>query len=201
MLDTRRWVKQIRPLHPDLVPAKTPRMPDRQKIVTGRTGPKSPLVSALVAVVVAVLGACDGTITGIGRVPRAAETPLPAAPVETVARTSDAGPRPTEISAQHLVVMYKGSTRAPETVKRTREEARARAFEALARIKAGEDFDKVVAAYTDEEGGGARHGDLGSFTHDRMVKAFADAAFALEVGQVSTVIESPFGFHVIRRTE
>jgi hypothetical protein len=192
MLDTGGWVKQIRPLHPARVPAKTPRMPHWRKVRAGGA-----------AVLLAVLG-CDGTITGIGRVPRPAETPLPAAPVETVARSgADGGPasRVTEIAAQHLVVMYKGSMKAPEGVKRTREEARARAFEALARVKAGEDFDKVIAAYTDEEGGAARRGDLGSFTRDRMVKPFSDAAFALEVGQISTVIESPFGFHVIRRTQ
>lgn len=151
---------------------------------------------------VVVLG-CDGTITGINRVPRPAENALPSAPVETVAKSADGGAisRPEEIAAQHLLIMYDGSRSAPKSIKRTREEARARAFEALARIKAGEDFDKVVAAYTEEPGGAARHGDLGRFSHDQMVKPFSDAAFALEVGQVSTVIETPFGFHVIRRTE
>jgi parvulin-like peptidyl-prolyl isomerase len=97
--------------------------------------------------------------------------------------------------------MYDGSRAAPKSIKRTKDEARARAFEALARIKAGESFDQVVAAYTDEPGGAARHGSLGRFSYDQMVKAFSDAAFALEVGQVSTVIETGFGFHVIRRTE
>src|SRR4029078_8885514 len=83
----------------------------------------------------------------------------------------------------------------------TREEARARAFEALTRIKSGQPFDLVVGTYTDEPGGAARKGELGRFTRDKMVKPFSDAAFALDVGQVSTVIESPFGFHVIRRIE
>jgi parvulin-like peptidyl-prolyl isomerase len=151
---------------------------------------------------VVVLG-CDGTITGINRVPRPTENPLPPAPVEAVAKSSDGGvaARPEQVAAQHLLVMYDGSRSAPKSIKRTREEARARAFEALARIKAGEDFDKVVAAYTEEPGGAARHGDLGRFSPDQMVKPFSDAAFALDVGQVSTVIETPFGFHVIRRTE
>jgi NIMA-interacting peptidyl-prolyl cis-trans isomerase 1 len=153
---------------------------------------------------VVVLG-CDGTITGINRVPRPAESPLPPAPVETAAKTSGDGggaaARPEQIAAQHLLIMYEGSRSAPKGTKRTREEARTRAFEALARAKAGEDFEKVVAAYTEEPGGAARHGDLGKFSRDQMVKPFSDAAFALEVGQVSTVIETPFGFHVIRRTE
>ncbi|HEX9294193.1 MAG TPA: peptidylprolyl isomerase [Polyangiaceae bacterium] len=156
----------------------------------------------------ALVGAsCDGTVTGIGRVPRPPETPLPPAPVESVSpRTAAsageaASPETERIVAQHLLVSYAGAKAAPPNIKRTREEARARAHEALELIKKGQDFDKVVTAYTDEPGGAKRHGDLGKFTRDKMVKAFSDAAFALEVGQVSTVIESPFGFHVIRRNE
>jgi hypothetical protein len=160
-------------------------------------------VIALALVVMAAGFGCDGTVTGIGRVPRPPEAQLPPAPVETVEHGGDAGAvtRPAEIAAQHLLVMYEGSRAAPKSIKRTKEEARARANEALQRVKAGESFDQVVAAYTDEPGGAARHGSLGRFSYDQMVRPFSDAAFALEVGQVSTVIETAFGFHVIRRTE
>jgi NIMA-interacting peptidyl-prolyl cis-trans isomerase 1 len=164
---------------------------------------KSPGARAAVFLMLGFLG-CDGTLTGMGRVPRPPETPLPPAPVETVAH-GDGGAAPAakaeQIAAQHLLVMYDGSKAAPKSVKRTREEARARAFEALERIKSGQEFEQVVAAYTDEPGGAARRGELGRFSRDQMVKPFSDAAFALEVGQVSTVVETPFGFHVIRRTE
>jgi hypothetical protein len=156
------------------------------------------------------LAACDGTLTGIGRQPRPPETPLPPAPVETVG-TSKSGKAPAlaseepqekeTIAAQHLLVMYAGSKSSPSKITRKKEEARNRAQEALELIKKGQDFDKVVAVYTDEPGGATRKGDLGRFSRDMMVRAFSDAAFALEVGQVSTVIESPFGFHVIRRTQ
>jgi hypothetical protein len=165
---------------------------------------KVPLVLALLAPF--VVACCDGTLTGIGREPLPPETPLPPAPVETAtprgAGSADPDVDRTEyIVAQHLLVMYEGSKNAPKGIKRTKNEARARAFEALELIKKGQDFDKVVAAYTDEPGGAGKRGDLGRFSRDMMVRAFSDAAFALEVGQISTVIESPFGFHVIRRNQ
>jgi hypothetical protein len=164
-------------------------------------------ICGLVGALVLALAACDGTLTGIGRVPRPPEPALPAAPVETVDPSNPEGSpsakdaQPEEISAQHLLVMYEGSKSAPASIKRTRDEARARAGEALDAAQRGQDFDKVVSTYTDEPGGASRRGRLGRFTRDRMVKAFSDAAFALDVGQISGVIESPFGFHVIRRLE
>ena len=147
------------------------------------------------------LPGCDGTLTGIGRTERAPETPLPPAPAWNATASRGAADEPQEIGARHLLVMFAGSKMAPKSITRTRDQARLRADEALGRIKAGEDFGKVVAAYTDEPGGAEREGRLGRFTRDQMVRAFSDAAFALKKGEVSGVVESPFGFHVIQRTE
>lgn len=159
---------------------------------------------AILLACAAPFAGCDGTIAGIGREPRPPETPLPPAPVETVGASFGEGPasaRPAEIAASHLLVMYAGSKAAPSSIKRTKEQARARAEEALKRARAGEEFGKLVAEYSDEPGAASRGGALGRFSRDMMVKPFADAAFALKVGEVSDVVETAFGFHVIKRTE
>ncbi|MEI8256002.1 MAG: peptidylprolyl isomerase, partial [Deltaproteobacteria bacterium] len=103
--------------------------------------------------------------------------------------------------ASHLLVMYRGSERSPGTITRTRDEARARAQEALTRARRGDDFARLAGEFSDEPGAAARGGDLSRFGHGQMVPAFDQAAFALRVGQVSDLVETPFGFHVIKRTE
>lgn len=105
------------------------------------------------------------------------------------------------VAASHLLVSYKGSLRAQASVTRTKEEAQKRAKEAQKRAAKGEDFEKLVAEYSDEPGAAQRGGKLGKFTRTRMIKEFSDAAFAMKVGAISDVVETKFGFHVIKRTE
>ncbi len=71
------------------------------------------------------------------------------------------------------------------------------AKKAQERVKGGEDFAKV-AKEVSKDPGSADGGDLGFFTKERMVKEFADAAFALKPGEVSAPVKSQFGWHVIR---
>lgn len=70
----------------------------------------------------------------------------------------------------------------------------------LAKLKGGADFTDVVREYSDEPGAAERGGALGEFKRDRMVRSFSDAAFALQPDELSGVVETPFGFHVIMRT-
>ncbi len=109
--------------------------------------------------------------------------------------------QPKQVGARHLLIMHLESIAKPESVTRTREEAKRRAQEALLKIRGGAPFEQVVKEYTDEPGGAERNGDLGTFERGTMVKPFADAAFGLKVGEVSEVVETKYGFHVIKRTE
>jgi len=125
--------------------------------------------------------------------PTAALPPPPAAP-------GSAAARPARISARHVLVMHRGSERAPAGVTRTREEARTRAEEVLRRARAGEDFAQLARTYSDEPGAATSGGDLNEFGPGQMVPPFERAAFALEVNAISDIVETDFGFHVIKRT-
>jgi len=125
---------------------------------------------------------------------QAGNAPAPLNPV-------DISTQPIQIGARHLLVSYKGGLRAAPGIGRSKAEARARAEEAQKRAAAGEDFVALVKQYSDEPGAAERGGDLGKFERSAMVPAFANAAFALKVDEISAVVETQFGFHVIKRTE
>ena len=127
------------------------------------------------------------------------ERPAPVEDTQAAAPESETGP--TEIAARHILISYRGAAHSAPTIVRTKQEALARAQEVLGRLRAGEDFGALAVDFTDEPGGPERQGDLGRFTREKMVKRFADAAFALEPGQYSEPIETQFGFHIIQRTE
>jgi peptidyl-prolyl cis-trans isomerase NIMA-interacting 1 len=117
------------------------------------------------------------------------------------AERAEVSKQPAEIGAKHILVMHVDSQRKPEGVTRTRVEAQKRAQECLLKIRGGADFDAVVQECTDEPGARERSGDLGVFQRNAMVKAFGDVAFSLKVGEISEIVETPYGFHIIKRTE
>ncbi len=65
----------------------------------------------------------------------------------------------------------------------------------------GARFEELVDEYTDEPNAKARGGDLGSFRRGQMVHEFQEAVESLRVGEVSGVVETPFGFHLVLRTK
>jgi peptidyl-prolyl cis-trans isomerase NIMA-interacting 1 len=147
------------------------------------------------------------TFEGPGEPPRVAVSPLASASAagpggeDAAANAAEQAGQPNEIAARHLLVSYQGAMRASPSVTRTKAEAQIRATEALTRAKAGEDFEVLVKEFSDEPGAGDRGGSLGRFGRGMMVPAFEKAAFKLTPGQISDLIETPFGFHVIQRTE
>lgn len=118
-----------------------------------------------------------------------------------IERRADPDSGPTSVGARHILVSYKGAAQAIPGVTRSETEARTLAEQIVRRAKAGEDWNKLAEQYTDEPGSKQTGGDLGRFGHGQMVPSFEKAAFALEVGAISDVVPSPFGFHVIQRYE
>lgn len=73
------------------------------------------------------------------------------------------------------------------------------ALSILERIKKGEKFGKLAKESSIDTGSAKRDGNLGYFTKGMMVKPFEEAAFKLEIGQVSEPVKSEFGYHIIKR--
>lgn len=103
--------------------------------------------------------------------------------------------QPEQVRASHILIrLAEGSS---EEQKKT---ARAKAEDVLAQVKAGGDFAALARQHS-QDGSAAQGGDLNFFQRGQMVPPFEEAAFALQPGQVSGVVESPFGFHIIKVTE
>lgn len=102
---------------------------------------------------------------------------------------------PEQVRASHILI--KPDTTDPNQAKAT---ARAKAESLLKQIKGGADFAELARANSDCPSS-KQGGDLNFFGRGQMVPAFEKAAFALKPGQVSDVVETQFGYHIIKATD
>ena len=99
--------------------------------------------------------------------------------------------RPATVSFRQIVV-------APQPKPAARAAALARAESLLVQLRHGADFETLARRFSNDPGTKDRGGDLGWFRRGMMVQAFDRVAFSLRPGEISNVVESPFGYHIIK---
>lgn len=105
---------------------------------------------------------------------------------------------PESISVSHILIRHKELAR-PDGATISREQACLKALEALEALTSKGDWAEAVDTFSDS--GKSTHGELGKIRREDVTPAFADAAFSLEVDELSYVVETDRGFHVILRTQ
>ncbi len=103
------------------------------------------------------------------------------------------------LKGKHILIRVKGAPMQgiPGKPELTDEEALAKAKEIRRKLVAGGDFAAIAKAESDDQGSGAKGGELGEFKKGMMVMPFEEAAFAAKVGEVSEPVKTPFGYHLI----
>lgn len=104
---------------------------------------------------------------------------------------------PEERRASHILIAVPPNATPEEQAK-----AKAKAEEVLAMVKKDPaSFAELAKKYSQDPGSAAKGGDLGFFTRDAMVKQFSDAAFALKKGDISGLVKTEYGYHIIMVTD
>ena len=99
---------------------------------------------------------------------------------------------------RHVLIRYKGAKRADRRVRRSKAGAREIAEQLHTKLSEGADFERVARKHS-EDASAERGGDIGPQGRGRLALPFEEALFALEPGELSPVVESEYGFHIIQR--
>jgi len=108
-------------------------------------------------------------------------------------KNSDKYKEPEMVKARHILIKVD-----PKADDEAKNKAEAKAKEILARAKKGEDFVKLAEEFSDDSGSKGKGGDLGFFNRGRMVKEFEEVAFKLKPGEISDLVKTKFGYHIIK---
>lgn len=112
-----------------------------------------------------------------------------------ILKVVDEQPRKYQIKARHILASFRQGTgldtnAAFEKIKEVQE-----------RLNEGQAFYDLAIKYSDDEGSAQRGGDLGFFQRRMMVQSFDEAVFNLKVGEISDIVETRFGYHIIQLDE
>ncbi len=110
-------------------------------------------------------------------------------------KVTDEQPRIHQVKARHILASYRNdatvdTAAALEKIKGIQE-----------KLKNGEPFDELAKQYSDDEGSAIRGGDLGAFQRRMMVKPFDEVVFSMNVGEISDIVQTQFGYHIIKLEE
>ncbi len=100
---------------------------------------------------------------------------------------------PEMVKARHILIKVDKSASEEEKKK-----AKEKAEDIFKKIKSGEDFSKLASEFSDDPGSKKKGGDLGFLPKGKTVPSFEKAAFSLKVGEVSDIVETNFGYHIIK---
>jgi peptidyl-prolyl cis-trans isomerase C len=107
-----------------------------------------------------------------------------------------------QVKARHILIAFKGSPAAQQgKPELTEEQAKAKAEDLRKQLMAGASFEELAKKESDDTGSGSRGGDLGEFGRGQMVPEFEQAAFSAKVGDVTPVVRTQFGYHIIKVDE
>lgn len=136
---------------------------------------------------------------------------VPAEKPEAPMAEKRASAEPDHIKVQHILISFKGKLPGKD-VTRVLDEAKELAYQVLERAQKGEDFDELVKEYTNDQAPGiyamSNNGvtaAAGEYPRGRMVGAFGNVGFVLEVGEIGiadfNTSTSPYSWHIIKRIE
>jgi len=111
-------------------------------------------------------------------------------------KITERGPRIPKIKASHILISYFNPEGQMDSAS-----ALLTVDSLVAELKAGVPFDSLVLKYSDDTGTKNKGGDLGFFERRMMVKEFDEAAFKMEIGEISEPIQTNFGYHIIKLTD
>jgi len=100
--------------------------------------------------------------------------------------------QPEQVRVSHILLKTEGKDEAA---------VRKQAEAVLAQLKGGADFAAIANKFSEDEASNTKGGDLGFFGRNAMVKEFEEAAFGLQPGQMTDLVKTPYGFHIIRGGE
>lgn len=113
-----------------------------------------------------------------------------------IIKVTNIKPRIPQVRASHILIDFYDEDGQVDS-----SSARARIDSIAMMLKAGADFAALAAQYSEDQGSKVNGGDLNYFERRMMIKEFDEVAFNLEVGQVSDIISTPYGYHIIKLTD